>query len=140
MAFEPCDCRPDRREAVGEGHIFTTMLRPICLPLAMRRVIAGIPMLPRSRLSEAFGVGQSPMLSWVSKFGVLRSRSDGQSPRVASDDFSVGKSRDDPDAITDVGCVKGGSRKAMPFRIVPERGQVSENGSEVGPPVDAKEV
>lgn len=60
MAFVPCDCRPDRREAVGEGHIFTTMLRLSCLPFAMRRSIAGIPRLPQSRLSEAFGVGHIP--------------------------------------------------------------------------------
>ncbi len=42
--------------------------------------------------------------------------------------FAVGVGND-PDAISDVICTKGGSWYAVPFRIIPERGQVSENVS-----------
>jgi hypothetical protein len=35
-----------------------------------------------------------------------------------------------PDPISSVRRTNGGSRYAMPFRIVPERGQVSENVSQ----------
>jgi hypothetical protein len=35
-----------------------------------------------------------------------------------------------PDAVSSVRCTNGTRRYAMPFRIIPDRGQVSENGSQ----------
>lgn len=40
---------------------------------------------------------------------------------------AVGVGANDPDSIPAVRRANGGSRYAMPLRVIPERGQVSEN-------------
>jgi hypothetical protein len=46
----------------------------------------------------------------------------------ASDSVGVGIG-DEPHSITEVRGAKGASRKALPLRVIPARGQVSENSS-----------
>ena len=54
--------------------------------------------------------------------------------------FATGVGSNDKDPIAPVRGTEGGSRKAIPFRVVPERGQVCENLSEDGSSADREEV
>lgn len=110
MAFSPCDCSPERRVAVRVGSKASWRTTVSLSGLAFFLAYVASETLPE-RQSRAVSVGKS------------------SSPV-----------RHNPEAITNVGCVKGGSRQAMPFDIVPERGQVPENAAKVRSPVDAKEV
>lgn len=46
---------------------------------------------------------------------------------LALESPAVGVGANDPDSIPAVRRANGGSRYAMPLRVIPERGQVSEN-------------
>jgi hypothetical protein len=95
MAFLPCDCRPDQREAVGVGHSTLAAIASMKEPLDPLR---------RNR-SAISGVGAA--LTHASAVGV----------------------GNQPDAIPDMRGVNGRSRYAMPLRVIPDRGQVSENAA-----------
>jgi len=97
----------------------------ICFPFSTRRLIAPLDIFPRSRLSEACGVGHIAT-AHPNLFGFVR-----PSPLhvrvkllVNSEAFGVGHN---PDPVASVRRTNGGSWYAVPFRIVPERGQVPEN-------------
>jgi hypothetical protein len=91
-------------DAVGVGHIWTAMVSGIPIPLPFFAVS-----FTRSRRA-----------SQVSGF----------SPSCATLASGVGH---DPNAIPPVGSANGGSRNAVPLRVIPERGQVSENCSKPSP-------
>lgn len=120
-----------------------------CFPLAARRWIAGIPRLPLSLSSVADGVGQS--LKWPLGLGLplttwIRSPRPPLSPIVA---VGVGSKKlrgerpadlkatafvllasgvgNNPEAVSAVRGANGGSRNAVPLRIEPDLGKVSEN-------------
>jgi hypothetical protein len=77
----------------------TTIERLSCFPSRCLRWIEGIERLPRSRLSSACGVG------------------------------NISSGSDDPDPVTEVRGTNGRRGNALPLRVIPELGQVSENGS-----------
>jgi len=124
-----------------------------CLPINDRRLTAGEPRFPLSLSSEADGVGQRLRATSRSRLGnfalavfsvkfaaiALQLRGVGHfntseryvSPRLRIASLlpigdAVGVCNN-PDPIAAVVGTKAGSWYAMPFRIIPERGQGSEN-------------
>ena len=85
------------------------------------------PLPPRSAM-DAVGVGHIRMATTVSKFGkrygAFATASGVIFAAIAEHDRGVG---DDPNPVPAVRGANVGSRYAMPLRIIPERGQVSEN-------------
>ncbi len=142
--FTPCDCKPLRRLAVGVGNA-------CACSFSCRRAIDRLSILMRlaERQSRAVGVAQSftaelnphPAFAlapgWLcrpSTVGVghitAAPRSVGfpriyvREPLSASAVIGVGNK---PEPVSSVRCTNGGSWYAVPLRIKPERGQVSEN-------------
>ncbi len=97
---------------VGE----TTIERFSCFPMRARLWIEDIERFPRSRLSSAWGVGQY------------------RSPARVS---GVGKN---PGPIADMWGTNGCRWYAVPFRVIPERGQVTKDLAHCSSFVDGKEV
>lgn len=111
----------------------TTMDSINCLPSDNRRWIAGLDRLPRSLSSPAQGVGHS-FLSVTCAANVRVCPFDKSfAPYPGSIDLAwftiptVGV-RHNPHPVPSVRGTNGASWYAMPFRIIPERGQGSENG------------
>jgi hypothetical protein len=131
----------------------TVMDNSIDFPISARRWMAGVVGPPLSRLSAAHGVGKnrtaagSPFLGSFAIFprfcasfapgvgqGFMKSRGDLPPDRIALDFVLLASGAgNNPDPIAPMRGANGGSRDAMPLRIVPERGQVPENGSESSP-------
>lgn len=107
----------------------TTIERLSCFPSRCRRWIEAIDRLPRSRLSSACGVGHiraaipsgippcAYLVEWSPVVGV------GQYPSEFGPTGS-----DDPDPVTEVRGTNGRRGNALPLRVIPELGQVSEYG------------
>jgi hypothetical protein len=97
----PCDCNPSRRFAVGVG----SMPRSTALTITVRDVIVlrGPPFIRCFIAMCASGVLPS---SWATGVGHK------------------------PDPVPPVRGADGASRDAVPFRVIPARGQVAENTSE----------
>lgn len=114
----------------------TTIESINCFPFAKRLAIAGDDRFPRSRSSFAEGVGQSrtaiprgipapfPFLEERFRRSLRTSHVSGFSESLKRLADGVGHN---PNSVASVRGTNGGSWYAMPFRIKPERGQVSEN-------------
>lgn len=93
-----------------------------CLPIDERRLTAGEDRFPLSLSSEADGVGQ-----YLTAAGSPLRGSFAMLPRFSAS-FARGVGQN-PDPVASVRRTNGGSWYAVPLRIIPERGQVSENSS-----------
>src|SRR5262245_33396770 len=128
IAFCPCDWRPLHRFAVGVGHSRRLLVRP-------ERTIANRSPRPPRSPSVARGVGHMPrstaLTITVSEVIVFRGPPGILAfiARCASGVFpsswatGVGHN---PDSVPLVRGADGGSRYAVPVRVIPERGQLAE--------------
>lgn len=112
--------------AVGVGHSRPVPPSPRTASVRLMpgcALLPGVFRLPAPLLSDAVGVGHilAYSASGIPPWAYFELRS------VALSAVGVGNN---PDAITPVRGADGGSRYAIPESIIPERGQVSENGSE----------
>jgi hypothetical protein len=103
----------------------TTMESINCLPLDKRRWIDGFERLPLSLSSPACGVGHSARATSRSKFGNLAFAV--FSVKFAAIALQLRGVGHNPDSVPAVRCANVGSWYAVPLRIIPERGQGSEN-------------
>jgi hypothetical protein len=122
-----------------------------CFPFSNLLWMAGDERFPRSRLSDALGVGHffakagSPFLGLlVSKFprfkasfalgvGIDARKLRGERPAERSATAFVLLASgvgNNPYPVSSVRCTNGTRRYAMPFRVIPDRGHVSENCSQ----------
>jgi hypothetical protein len=109
---EPIEQPSFQSREVGVGQYLTAAGNPLRMSFAM---------LPRFSASFARGVGH---IGFKKSLG-------GRPPERCATAFVLLASGvgNNPDAVAAVMGTNGGSRYAVPFRIIPERGQVSENVS-----------